>query len=149
VSENPFQSPQTDLQAVGVKSGKQEDVRAVAVNQKGILVCILLQILVPLLILIVFVAIRQPVLTAGPKGEPEVNPVFTLVAMVIGLVGLVFVFRLSMRVYSTAVGALLAILTLVPLLGLIVLVMVNGKATKILRQNGHHVGLLGANLAEF
>ena len=41
MDENPYQSPLSDLRpASGVLSGKQEDVRAVAVYQKGILVCI-------------------------------------------------------------------------------------------------------------
>jgi hypothetical protein len=47
------------------------------------------------------------------------------------------------------VGVLLGILTLIPLIGLIVLLVINGKATKVLRANGHRVGLLGASLSEF
>jgi hypothetical protein len=31
MSENPYQSPMADIPVVGVKSGKHEDVRAVAV----------------------------------------------------------------------------------------------------------------------
>jgi hypothetical protein len=134
MSENPYQSPLADCQVVGVKSGKHEDVRAIAVYQKGILICILIYLL-------------------GVIGQfgvpPEIRLIFGLVPMVAGLVGLVIVFLLSTKVYSTAVGILLAILTLVPLLGLLVLLMVNGKATTILRQNGHKVGLLGARLSEF
>jgi len=43
---------------------------------------------------------------------------------------------------------LLGILTLIPCIGLIVLLVVNGKATGILKQNGIKVGLLGANLSQ-
>ena len=45
VSDNPYQSPLSSaepVQAVGVLSGRREDVRAVAIYQRGILVCILL-----------------------------------------------------------------------------------------------------------
>jgi len=38
----------------------------------------------------------------------------------------------------------LGVLSLVPLIGLLVLLVVNGKATNILRQNDIKVGLLGA-----
>jgi hypothetical protein len=134
MSENPYQSPMADVQVVGVKSGKQEDVRAVAVYQKGILICILIQVLA---------YIGQ---FAVP---PEIRLIVALVALAASLVGLVFVVLLSTKVYSTGVGILLAILTVVPCLGLLVLLIVNGKATTILRQNGHKVGLLGARLSEF
>jgi hypothetical protein len=134
MSENPYQSPLADCQVVGVKSGMQADVRAVAVYQKGILICILVYLLA---------VIGQ---FAVP---PEMRLILGLVVIAAGLAGLVFVFLLSTKVYSTAVGILLAILTLVPCLGLLVLLTVNGKATTILRQNGHKVGLLGARLSEF
>ena len=68
--------------------------------------------------------------------------------LVVGIVGTVFVFRLAIRVYSTGVGILLGVLTLIPCISLIVLLVVNGKATAILKQNGIKVGLLGANLSE-
>jgi uncharacterized membrane protein len=135
MSENPYQSPMADVQVVGVKSGKHEDVRAVAVYQKGILICILIYLL----------AVIGQLFAV----QPGLRLVLGLVVLAAGLAGLVFVFLLSTKVYSTGVGILLAILTLVPCLGLIVLLIVNGKATNILRQNGHKVGLLGASLSKF
>jgi hypothetical protein len=134
MSENPFQAPQADTQIIGVKSGKQEDVRAVAVYQKGILVCILIQL----------------VAIAGQFALPaDLRLVAAVPALCAGLAGTVFVFLLSTKIYSTGIGVLLGILTFLPCIGLIVLLVVNGKATKILQQNGHKVGLLGASLAEF
>jgi hypothetical protein len=41
----------------------------------------------------------------------------------------------------------LGVLALIPLVGLIVLLIVNGKATKILREHGVRVGLMGAKLS--
>jgi len=134
MDENPYQAPLADLQAVGVKSGKQEDLRAVAVYQKGILVCILCYFLV---------------LIGQFAAPPIVRDYLPLALLPIGIAGLVFVFLLSTKVYSTAVGILWTILTFLPCIGILVLLTINGKATKILRQNGHKVGLLGAKLSEF
>ena len=64
------------------------------------------------------------------------------------LVATVFVFLLAIKVYSTGVGILLRVLTLIPVVGLIVLLIVNGKATAILKQNGIKVGLMGADLSQ-
>ena len=64
------------------------------------------------------------------------------------LVGMVFVFLLAIKVYSTGIGVLLGILALIPCIGLLVLLVVNIKATGILKKNGIKVGLLGANLSK-
>jgi len=57
---------------------------------------------------------------------------------------MVFVFLLATKLYGTALGVLLGILTIIPLVGLIILLIVNAKAIKILRAAGIDVGLLGA-----
>jgi hypothetical protein len=56
---------------------------------------------------------------------------------------------LAMKVYSVIQGILIGILTMVPCLGLLLLLLVNQKATKILKDNGHNVGLFGADLSRF
>jgi hypothetical protein len=78
----------------------------------------------------------------------ELGFIIGLGVLVVGLVGTVFVFLLAIKVYNTGVGVLLGILTLVPCIGLFVLLVVNGKATGVLKQNGIKVGLLGANLSQ-
>jgi hypothetical protein len=134
MSDNPYRSPASPGQAVGVKSGLRGDVRSVAVYQKGILYCILLHI-------------------AALVGQFVVPPQFRLAIIlgdvVVAIAGFVFVLLLAIKVYNVAVGIILGILTLVPCVNLIVLLVVNGKATGILQANGHKVGLLGANLSEF
>ena len=132
MAENPYQSPQATVTAVGVLSGSRDDLRSVAKCQKGTLVCILIYL----------VAIfRQFVLPA------EVRPLVVLAVLIVGLVGAVFVFMLAIKVYGTRLGIVLGVLSLVPLISLIVLLGVNGNATGILKQNGIKVGLLGANAA--
>ena len=102
--------------------------------QKGILVCILVYLIA---------VVCQFALPAD-----FLRTIIGLGTLVVGLVGTVFVFLLAIKVYSTGVGVLLGVLTLVPCIGLIVLLVVNGKATGILKQNGIKVGLLGANLSQ-
>ncbi|WP_152053551.1 hypothetical protein [Tautonia marina] len=136
MSDNPYEAPQTSgrsVEAVGVRSGSREDLKKVATYQKGILVCILLyfgivigQFLVP----------------------PELGIVLLLMLLGIALASMVFIFLLAMKVYSTALGIVLGIGALLPLIGLFILLMVNGKATRILKENGIKVGLLGANLSQ-
>jgi len=75
--------------------------------------------------------------------------VLKLVAPVVGfgagITGAVFVFMLSLSLYGIGLGVTLGILSLIPILGIIPLLIVNGKATRVLRAAGVKVGLLGAN----
>ncbi len=108
----------------------REDLRAVARSQRAILLCIL----------IYFVAlVAQFPLPATLRGALGVA------ALVVSLVATYFVFQLAIRLYNAGVGVLLAVLTLIPCVGLIVLLIINGKATALLTSNGIQVGMLGAN----
>lgn len=129
---NPFEAPQPERQAVGVLSGSREDLRRVAVYQKGILVCILIYFIA------VFTQFAMPV---------QARVFLGIGVLCVALVGAVFAFLLAMKTYGTGLGILLGILCLVPLVGLLVLLMVNGKATGVLKQNGIKVGLLGADIS--
>ena len=134
MSDNPYQSPTADVSEVtGVLSGKREDLRSVAKFQKGIILCILIQLVA---------------LVGQFALPPAVRPILGLGILVVGLAGTACVFLLAVKVYSTAVGILLGILALIPCIGLIVLLIVNGKATGILKRNGIKVGLLGAKLSD-
>ncbi|QDV33940.1 hypothetical protein [Tautonia plasticadhaerens] len=135
--ENPYAAPASAVrpsEAVGVKSGSRADVRSVAVYQKGILVCILVNL-------------------AAIAGMFVVPPPVALILFAVMLVSMlaafVFVVLLAMKVYNAAMGIILGIGSLLPFISLIVLLMVNGKANRILRENGHRVGLLGADLSKF
>jgi hypothetical protein len=133
MAENPYQAPRADSQIVGVNSGNIEGLRNVARYQKGVLMCILIQILGVIVQLLL----------------PPSLAMFSGIALIaIGIAATVFVFLLATNVYTTPLGIVLGILTLIPCIGLIVLLIVNSKATTVLRQNGIKVGLLGANLAD-
>lgn len=65
------------------------------------------------------------------------------IAAVAAIIGLL---RLTSGLgYSTGHQILLFLLVFVPLASLIMLVIVNARATKALRAGGYHVGLLGAS----
>jgi hypothetical protein len=80
---------------------------------------------------------------------PEEARIFLLIALApLGIASTVFVFLLATKVYSQGTGIVLAILTLIPCIGLIVLLIINAKATTILKKHGIGVGLLGANSSD-
>jgi len=133
MDENPYQSPAEAIAVQGIRSGTREDLRSVAKFQKGILVCILIYLIA------VVIQFALP---------PELRLFLSIGVLLVGIAGTVFVFLLAIKVYSTGLGILLGILTLIPCVGLVVLLVVNQKATTVLKQNGIRVGLLGANLSQ-
>jgi uncharacterized membrane protein len=112
------------------------NLRKVAFQQRAIMLCILGAIFA---------------LVAGifsiENHMPALGGAFYLIYLGVVVTGAVFIFMLSITLYNTAAGIILGILTLLPLIGLIVLLIVNSKATKTLRARGIKVGLLGANPA--
>ncbi len=80
---------------------------------------------------------------------PEEFRIFLALALIpLGLTATVFVFLLATKVYTTGVGVVLGVLTLIPCIGLIVLLIINAKATNILKAHGIRVGLLGASTSD-
>jgi hypothetical protein len=132
MNENPYAPAPLHSDAVGVRSGLRDDLRSVAKFQKGIIVCIAIYLLA-------FV-----IQFAFPR---ELRPIVAIGVVLTGVVGAAFVFLLAIKVYGKGVGVLLGLLSLVPFLGLVVLLIINGKATSILKQNGIEVGFFGANVA--
>jgi hypothetical protein len=53
---------------------------------------------------------------------------------------------LALTLFSTTSAVIMAIGMIVPLVKLLILLSVNGKATKVLREHGVKVGLMGAKL---
>jgi len=74
----------------------------------------------------------------------QLKIVALLVVFASQLAGLVCVILLAAKLYKTSTAVLYGIGMIVPLVNLIVLLAINGKATKILKANGYTVGLLGA-----
>lgn len=123
-----------DTRAAGGTDGLSvADLRQVAVYQRGILFCI----------------VAYFGLVVGQFGLPPDSRMLLLIGAVpVAISAVVFVFLLASKVYGGA-GIALAILTLVPLLGQLILLVVNQKATGLLQARGYSVGLLGAPLSQF
>ena len=108
----------------------REYLRTIAKKQKGLLICILAYVVM---------LVCRFILPIG------LQPLWGIVAIPVVICVVVFTFMLATKVYSTGIGILLAVLTLIPLVGLFILMIVNGKATKILKSNGINVGFMGAD----
>ncbi|HEX7379168.1 MAG TPA: hypothetical protein VF278_18750 [Pirellulales bacterium] len=127
MDDNPYREPQAEGAAFGVLSGRHEDVRRVALYQKGIIVCVLLY---PCAIVCLPLNLALAVWTI----------------LLTHLIGTVLVFLLAIKVDGLGLGILLGLLTLVPVIALPMLLVINGRATRVLRENGYRVGLLGAKM---
>ncbi|MEM6690020.1 MAG: hypothetical protein AAF664_11375, partial [Planctomycetota bacterium] len=67
--------------------------------------------------------------------------------VVFGFGGL-FSFMLALKLYGIGLGIFFGALALVPLLGIFVLLGINGKASHVLRSNGVKVGLFGVRFSD-
>lgn len=138
LDENPYAAPPTDVEpkprVIGVRSARPGDLRKIAIYQKGVIICLLAYFVLLL------------ALTFAPHGIELAIGIFYLAT---ALAAIVFVFLLAIKVYRLPLGILLGLLTLIPCLGLVALVIMNSKATEILRANGLEVGLFGADLSGF
>ena len=71
-----------------------------------------------------------------------------VLTFILGGVGGIFVFLLSWELRGAFAAVVLGLGTVVPCMGLIVLMLVNGYATNELKKNGVRVGVFGATLAD-
>ena len=111
-----------------------EDVFAVAKYQKRIVQCILTYFGLVLIQFFVPVDIRALVIGS--------------LATLVILCGAYFTFNLCRKAYVGWTGILMAVLSLIPFVGFIILLIANAKASSILKANGFKVGFFGADLDE-
>lgn len=130
---NPYQPPSAPRPQPGEIRGDRAYLLQVARYQKGILLCILAGI---------FGGVVQ-VTVSGPLHFFAVG-----VQVLISLASAVFAVLLAKTVYNVAGAVVCAVLTFVPCVGLLALLIINHKATRVLQNGGVKVGLLGANLAD-
>lgn len=113
------------------------ELRAIASQQKFIMGCITVQ----LILHFGSIVVRQD----AEMVNWEYPIVFTILAA--SVAAAVFAFILSIKLFGTATGVLLGILTLIPCIGLLSLLVINSKATQTLKDHGIRVSLLGAKLS--
>lgn len=141
--QNPYQAPNAipPKTAIGVNSGNVEDLKKVAQFQKGIIFCILAN-----LVLVIVNIVAGQVLEGG--AEVIAGLAIIGIYLIVAIAQLACIVMLATQVYNIGVGILIGILSFVPCLGLILLLVVNQKATSVLQQNGIKVGLMGADMSQ-
>jgi O-antigen ligase len=89
--------------------------------------------------------IAMPMEMANPESA-SIPSLVSALHIVSGLGGIIFTILLAIRVYRPILGIPLGLLAAIPLFGILIMLIVNGRATGLLRKNGFKVGLMGANL---
>ena len=107
-------------------------IREVAARQKAIIYCILGYVG----LMVVSFAI--------PRNQPLAAMALLLCYLAMLVTAAICFFRLAIRFFHPVMAVLMMIVMVVPLLNLLVLLTVNGKAINLLTRNGVKVGLLGA-----
>ena len=133
---NAIFDPQLKLLEKNRPGSGSEELRQIAVYQRGVIFCILIQFLA----YIGCVAFHGNPILAGVAG-------LVVIGAVIG--GVVFAVLLAVRVYSAGAGIAMGMSALIPCLGLVMLLIINQAATKKLTDNGIKVGFFGANMSQF
>ena len=115
----------------------------VAKYQRWLILVILAQIVL-LILSIVMVVGAEP----ETAQTTEVGPgslLMLLFRLAVGIAGIVMLLFLMAALQRPMVSRILAAISqFIPLVGLIVLLVVNQRATKTLQAAGYHVGLMGA-----
>ncbi len=134
---NAIFDPQLKLLEKNRPGSANENLRQVATYQRGLIFCILIYILA---------AVAYGVLTQVNRFLAVIPSLVVLCAIIAGIV---FAILVATRVYSTGTGIVLGILVIIPCVGLVILLVINQAATKMLTGNGIKVGFFGANMSQF
>jgi cobalamin biosynthesis protein CobD/CbiB len=129
---NPYESPQTEDFSPPENAAKAQLVR-VARYQRYVLFALLANVCINIF---AFATVQQGELLALLAG------VATLVVVVFAITS---IFLLAKELYNVATGVVCAIFMLAPCISLLVLLIVNQKATSYLQAHGVEVGFMGVN----
>ncbi len=135
--ENPYQPPETNSSITEEPENQDQNrLQKIASAQRQVNYAVLLYLgFMPLNIVLSDLAAQFPLAVI-------ILPVSILIVFLFGIIS---VYRLAAIFRGPIVAVFYVLGFLVPLLGLLLLVSISGKATKELRKNGIKVGLLGAN----
>ena len=134
--DNPYQSPeQDDVVQEAAQSADIRRLRSIARSQRVICYFVL------------YYLIMLGALMAAPP--PEAAGLLGIGFLLLAVLALVHVIMLAFKVAHPAAAVLFVILVFVPLVGLLILLALNNRATKQIRAAGFRVGLLGARDAQF
>lgn len=115
-----------------------DSLRRIARYQRWIIAVVLAQ-----LALVGYVALAE--LGRGRAADTDFPIALALIS---GGVGAAFVFMLSWELRGAFAAIAFGLATLVPVMGVLILTLVNGYASAELKKHGLKVGIFGANFAE-
>ena len=118
-------------------------LKRVAKRQRQLLVCI------ALLILFAIMGAYDRIADEGSIFNHELYDIPAIGYGVINLAAFIFVILLAVNVYNSTDAIILSLLCLIPGGGIIVMIMINLRATRLLRANGIKVGFMGADASQF
>lgn len=119
-----------------------DDLLAIGIGQRRLVLWVAIGVLYRLGCLATLFALGRPAIDS-PAGT-SLAVATAVGALVIDVISLLVFVRFASRLYSSVLVALFA-LALVVWLGLLVVMIVNVRATRVLTRNGIRVGLLGAS----
>lgn len=108
----------------------RDKLRTIASRQKMLIYCILGYILCTIAVFFV---------------PEDIKPFVGIPALVMTMAAAAFVFMLAMEIHGPGMGVLFGFLTLIPCMGLLILVILNQQAVAVLTRHGISVGFMGAN----
>lgn len=123
------------------RTHKAADLRAMAWYQKVLILCLVVQLLI-------WVGYTLAIVTGMDRDNGEGAILALLWTAAVGLLGGVFVTLLGAKVYGPVPGVILGLLTVVPCVGLVIILIVNATATTTLQANGARVGLFGVRVRD-
>lgn len=135
MSKNPYRSPLPPYKAQKRDEGRPlgqmpvEKLKFIAAIQKALIIFIAGRVIG------VIIALSLPI---------EIGPFVFIATYFIAILSTITVILLAIQVFGVVQAILYGFLSLIPCIGLIVLLQVNGEATNILQSNGIKVGLFGA-----
>jgi len=119
------------------------DLTQVAWSQKVLIVCLLGH----LFLWLGYIGMTVYGIELTEERSESLNVVLVLTAL-LGLASGMFIFLVEMKLSGAIVGAIVGLLTVVPCVGLLLVLIVNTRATSALQANGVKVGLLGARMSD-
>lgn len=121
-----------DTSSVNNNGKETPDILAVATRQRAMMLTLLAYIAV-IIGTMFFPVVRQ-------------NEYLLMIPVILAIV--FFTARLCWVVYGKGAAILLTVLSCVPYVSIIIMLLVSSRATKMLKEKGLKVGLLGANIKE-
>lgn len=133
--QNPYASSQMDggQPFASPAPEHKEHLRRVASAQKLVMYALLANIVLNILSMTV----------------PMPRAALVCIGIITIILSMVAVFSLAKHIKSTAMSIVYMLFMIVPCLSLLMLLLLNQEATKLLTSNGYKVGLMGANLDQF